>query len=351
MILRCVVFVVLSIATALAVAGVAGGQSPPACVQDPEAQPPSIEVTADYDLAKPGDPVYATHQLAVALDFGGSGNTVSDVQATGRGVPLKVNSRGGTWQFVATPDEPGPFPIAATWTEKGGAVSPCTGSINTSVDITPARSAKLVMHKDPVGGLPRGVVGEYEFDLQVPRIGRRIGRMREAIAKDGDLSPLTIVARGHPKASFPRRGVKSSRMTVPLRSADRDLRDPKLRIPGTPGFSPVRRVLCRVYFLRCGGGADVEIHLLSFNPGGSLIPRTSPRHPVTQGGVTVDVLPGYAGTSFKPAKAYGLEVTAFQSGRLVARFRVTGRCVFKPHPLGGAAFNQCRTAKLSTKLR
>lgn len=251
---------------ALAATAPAGGQTVPACVVEPGGYPPSLEVTGDYDLAKPGDPVYATHQLGVALDFGGSGNSVSNVQATGRGAPLKVRSRGGTWQFVATPDEPGPFPIAATWTEKGRPVSPCTGSLSTSVEIVPARGAKLVLRKDPTGGLPRGPVGQYEVDVMVPRVGTKIGRLQGGIAKDADLSPLTVVARANPKAKFPGAAVKASRMTVPLRPADRDLSDPKLRIPGTPGFGPPRRVLCRVYFLDCGRGADVEIHELVFDP-------------------------------------------------------------------------------------
>lgn len=63
--------------------------------------------------------------------------------------------------------------------------------------------------------------------------------------------------------------------------------------------------------------------------------------------MNVRVTPGRAGTGFAPAKAYGVEVTAFQSGKLVARFRVTGRCV-KSDVVGGNAL--CRTAKLSTKL-
>ena len=144
-------------------------------------------------------------------------------------------------------------------------------------------------------------------------------------------------------------------MAVPMRTVDQVKYAKKLPDPFHLGVAG----RCRLYLLTCGAvfsevarpfldtdALQRGVEKADIDDGVKLLPRTQPSLEAARYGVTIEARPG-AVREGRP-RPFGYDVQVRQSGRLVARVRVAGRCTERR--LAQGLVVRCRITRRSVEL-
>ena len=317
----------------------AAGQVRPACA--PEKTLGVKLTTQERELPSP---LIATHDVSVEADF--TGTTERETYAPPPGVKVLAAGRSGldfvvpiaasvpitvSWQQAIDPSDPS--------SDAGDPLQSCAASTVVTLPIVPARPSRAVKLQSWSAGLRLG----FASFAVVPAL------------KQPDLSPLEISARTTSRAGFPPATAAARTMAVPMRTVDQIKYAKTLPDPFHLGVAG----RCRYYLLTCGAVfsevarpfVDTDalqrgVEKADVNGGVKLLPRSQPSLEAARYGVTIEARPG-AVREGKP-RPFGYDVQVRQSGRLVARVRVAGRCVERR--LAQGLVVQCKIAKRSIEL-
>jgi hypothetical protein len=199
---------------------------------------------------------------------------------------LRADTDAATVEGIA--QAAGPYPVTVTWTQTDGTHNGrCTGSANSSFDVTNAVPPKLRRPK-VTGGLP----SESTVKLVLARHG-------------GDLRPLEVHVRWVRSQRFPGARARERVVTVPQLAID-------------PAFAGLRDTSVRA------GGVRIDV-----------------RPVVSEGlaGLSFVVEVRVSGT--RQSIPFGYDLDVRQGGRTATRLRVAGRCRFF------SGFVTCRTRRVS----
>ncbi len=219
----------------------------------------------------------ATHTIQVTTDFGA---TLVDDASVKLSVPAgvavisphgDVNPGPGGLIFVSA--IAGPVPVTASWTQDDGNGGKCQGSASTTLRLQPATPMPRLVNVRAVEHLHP----HLKWDL-LWRFGATLGRT-------ADLDPVEVMARGVSQPRLPGAKLPFKTVTVPLRLGD-------------PGFNDAKQYHVRL-----------------------------PRWTITTGGDhRAFYVDGDARVISIRDVTLGYEVKVLQSGRLIARLRLAGRC-------------------------
>ena len=248
--------------------------APPSCPAGVVAQPTFSG--SDLDQAGGGQLV-ATHTIQLTTDFGSTpvdeGSISFSLPATATVLPPHGDVSAGPGGVLFTAGAAGPLMVTATWAQDDGGGGNCAGSASTTLQLRAAtpmprlKNVRALEHLHP----------NLKFDL--------LWRYATNLGPTADLDPVTIMARGINRPRLPGAKVSFKTITVPLRVGD-------------PGFS------------------DAEHRQISL-----------PRWTVTMGGDhSAFYVDGDARHVPMTNVPLGYEVKVLQSGRLIARLRLAGRC-------------------------
>jgi hypothetical protein len=317
----------------------AAGQARPACAPDKTL---TVKLTSQ-ERELPAPPI-ATHDVSVAAEF--SGTTENEAYAPPPGVKVLAAGRSGfdfivpiaasvpitvSWQQAIDPSDP--------TSDADDPLESCAASAVVTLPIVPARPSHAVK-------------------LQSWSTGLRLGFASFAVVpalKQPDLSPLEISARTTSRGAFPSATAAARTMAVPMRTVDQIKYAKTLPDPFHLGVAG----RCRYYLLTCGAvfsevarpfldtdALQRGVEKADLNGGVKLLPRSQPSLEAARYGVTIEARPG-AVRAGKP-RPFGYDVQMRQSGRLVARVRLAGRCVERR--LAQGLVVQCKIAKRSIEL-
>ena len=173
--------------------------------------------------------------------------------------------------------------------------------------------------------------------------------------KQPDLSPLEISARTTSPVGFPPATAAARTMAVPMRTVDQIKYAKTLPDPFHLGVAG----RCRYYLLTCGAvfsevarpfldtdALQRGVEKADIDGGVKLLPRSQPSLEAARYGVTIEARPGAVREG--KSRPFGYDIQVRQSGRLVARVRVAGRCVDRR--LAQGLVVQCKIAKRSIQL-
>jgi hypothetical protein len=317
----------------------AAGQARPACAPDKTL---TVKLTSQ-ERELPAPPI-ATHDVSVAAEF--SGTTENEAYAPPPGVKVLAAGRSGfdfivpiaasvpitvSWQQAIDPSDP--------TSDADDPLESCAASAVVTLPIVPARPSHAVK-------------------LQSWSTGLRLGFASFAVVpalEQPDLSPLEISARTTSRAAFPSATAAARTMAVPMRTVDQIKYAKTLPDPFHLGVAG----RCRYYLLTCGAvfsevarpfldtdALQRGVEKADLNGGVKLLPRSQPSLEAARYGVTIEARPG-AVRAGKP-RPFGYDVQVRQSGRVVARVRLAGRCLERRRAQGLVV--QCRIAKRSIEL-
>jgi hypothetical protein len=289
-------------------------------------------------------PLTATHDVSVAAEF--TGSTEKEAYAPPAGVKVLAAGRAG-FDFIVP--MAASVPITVSWqqaidpsnpsSDAGDPLGSCTASTVVTLPILPARPSHAVKQRLWSTGLRLG----FASFAVIPAL------------KAPDLSPLEISARTTSRVGFPPATGAARTMTVPMRTVDQIKYAKTLPDPFHLGVAG----RCRYYLLTCGAvfsevsrpfldtaALERGVEKADIDGAVQLLPRTQPSLEAARYGVTIEARPG-AVREGKP-RPFGYDVQVRQSGRLVARVRVAGRCVDRR--LAQGLVVQCRIARRSIDL-
>jgi hypothetical protein len=289
-------------------------------------------------------PLTATHDVSVAAEF--TGSTEKEAYAPPPGVKVLAAGRSGLHFIVPIAAS---VPITVSWQQ---AIDPSDPSSDAS-DPLQSCAASAVVTLPIVAARPSRAV-----KLQSWSVGLRLGFASFAVVpalKQPDLSPLEISARTTSRAGLPSATAPARTMAVPMRTVDQIKYAKTLPDPFHLGVAG----RCRYYLLTCGAvfsevarpSLDTDalqrgVEKADINGGVTLLPRSQPNREAARYGVTIEARPG-AVREGKP-RPFGYDVRVRQSGRLVARVRLAGRCVERR--LAQGLVVQCKIVKRSIEL-
>jgi hypothetical protein len=329
----------------LASAPPAAGQTVPDCAPDK-----TLDVTFTTSERGEDAPLVATHVIAASPQF--TGNTARETFTLPPDVRVVAGGKGSGGVIFVVPVAPS-VPVTVAWHQGSDPSDPasdpsdpatrCAASRVVTLPIVAARPSRVVYLR------LRGLAESGFTDLAVL-----------PAPKQPDLSPVEISARTTSAVRFPPASAKPRTMAVPLRTEDQ-IRYPT-RLPGLAGLSVAKQ--CRFYYLTCAtpfapGGVFTQISALEYetyqrgirkgdvNGPQRFLARTQPSRQAARYGVGIGARPGAVRLG-KP-RPFGYDVQVRQSGRLIARARMAGRCVERRDSRG--IFTDCKIARRSEKLR
>ena len=266
------------------------------------------------------EPVYTSHDLVVRVKQPGDPN-FSTLSFEVSGARLLPSEDGIQNPIAAVADSPGTLNATATLLTETSDGSSCTVSGTGSFEVKAATTPEVSELRRPrVYKADPKLRWDSEFRFTVKP------------GPTGDRRPMTVEARGIPRAKVPGPRVKAGRRTFAMRGSDNVGEGNENRVLGT----------CSVFTLVCpkkiatwptgpeinvytrGGRvapAAVEVHVTL--PRGYPASRRSLRHVLSPAGVDVKVL---------------------QGGHTIARLRIAGLCD------GRGQFSLCRYKRLTTAL-
>ena len=219
----------------------------------------------------------ATHTIGVTTDFGA---TLVDDGSVRLSVPagaVEIRPHGdvdpGPGGLIFFSDTAGPVPVTAAWTQDDGSGGKCLGSASTTLRLQRAAPMPRLMNVRAVEHLHPNL----KWDL-LWRFGATLGRT-------ANLDPVEVMARGVSQPRLPGAKLPFKTVTVPLRLGD-------------PGFNEVKQYHVGLPRWTITIGGD---HHAFYVDGDARVISTR------------DVTLGY-------------EVKVLQSGRVIARLRLAGRC-------------------------
>jgi hypothetical protein len=265
-------------------------------------------------------PVYTTHDLVVRVKQPG-GAYFDTMSFDVFGVRVLPSEEGTQNPIKAVADSPGTLGATATLLIDTSDGNSCTVSGTGNFEVKAATTPEV-------------------SKLRRPRVYKADPKLRwdsefRFIVKPGptgDRRPITVEARGIPRAKVPGPGVKAGRRTFVMRGSDDVGDNNEDRVLGT---CSVFTLVCpkRIatwptgpeidVFSRGGGEAVGAVEVRVTLPRGYPASRRSHRHVLSPAGVDVKVL---------------------QGGHTIARLRIAGLCD------GRGQFSLCRYKKLTTAL-
>jgi hypothetical protein len=268
------IVLVALLAVGLGAASQSRGQTPPPPCSTAVAGQPTFSAS-DLD-ERLSSRLIATHTIKVTADLSETvvdGNVRFSMPPSTTVIRPHGDVNAGPWGLVFYSEKPGPVPVTATWTQDDGNGGTCASSASTTLQLQSAT---------PIGRMKNTLAAEHQhpnfrFDLSWI-VGADVGRT-------ADLDPVHVMARGVSQPRLPGAKHPFKTVTVPLRLGD-------------PGFNDAKTYRIRLPRWTIETGGD-------------------------QGGFTMrgdarDVTPRNA--------PLGYEVKVLQSGRLLARLRLAGRC-------------------------
>jgi hypothetical protein len=266
-------------------------------------------------------PVYTTHDLLVRVRQPGDPNfSVLSFEASGvRTLPRDDESDRGT--IAAIGDSPGTLTAEATVLTEAGDGSSCTVSGSGSFEVRTATTPGVSPLRRPRPYKPDPkLTWDSEFRFTVKP------------GPTGDHSPITVEARGIPRARVPGAGVRAGSRTFVIRRSDAVDDGLEDRVLGT----------CSVWTLVCPKKVKTwatgpEINVYQRNESATrkaleihvTLPRGYPSGP--------------RGLERHRSPA-GVDVKVIQAGRNIARLRIAGLCQ------DSGQYSRCRFKKLTTAL-
>ena len=339
----------LGVGLAVSLVGLAASapaQTVPDC---PPGSALGVTVKAEEDDGQ--GPAVATHEILVTAEFTGDARRVSltppaGVRVLGRatGNPIALIAPNAStltitvsWRQASDPSNPESDP--------GDPATSCTASREVTVSLLaagPSHAAKPRLWRISQ------TLGIYDVAI-VPALRRP------------DLSPLEVSARTTSRVQFPHARAKARTISVTMRTAEQ-IRYSK-RLPSLATATVAQE--CRFYYLACAtpfapGGAFVQVSRMflddralargierpDINNGLEMLARTQPLRTAARYGIMVEGRPG--GVTPGRPRPFGYDIQVRQSGRLIARVRMAGRCVQRRLPQG--LVNQCQIARKSAEL-
>jgi hypothetical protein len=317
----------------------AAAQAVPAC-----APAKTLSVTLTSEERDLPAPLVATHDVSVTGEF--SGTTVNESFTLPAAVKVLSTGRSGVSFIVPIAAS---VPITVSWYQGMDPSDPhsdpedpatrCAASRVVTLPITPARPSRAVKLRGWTQSLRSGAA----VFAVVPAL------------KQPDLSPLEISIRTSSRARLPRANAAARTMVVPMRTVDQIKYRKKL--PSLFFIKTAR--LCKFFLLTCGAvtsevarpfldtdALQKGIEKADVNGAAKLLARTQPALEAVRYGAVIKATPSAARIG-KP-RPFGYDVQVRQSGRLVARARLAGRC-FERHDSRGN-FVTCRILKNSVQL-
>ena len=327
------------IAALAAWAAPAAGTTLPACA--PER---TLGVTLTSEERGGPAALVATHDASLTAWF--TGTTLSETYTPPPGV--KVTGSNSSGLALVVPSAPS-VAITVSWRQAVDPSDPssdpsdpsqsCTASSVVALSIVPARPSRAVKLRDWSTGLRQGFA---DFAV-VPAL------------KQPNLSPLEISARTTSKVRFPAASAPARMMAVPMRTVDQVKYAKTLPDPFHLGVAG----RCRLYLLTCGSVfTEVSrpslddaalargIERADVNGSLTLLARTQPSREAVRYGLVIEAWPG--GVREGKPRPFGYDVQVRQSGRLVARVRIAGRCVERRESRGLVV--RCRIARRDAEL-
>ncbi len=269
------VLLVALLALGLGAASQSRGQVPPPPCSTAVAGQPTFSAS-DLDEHK-SSRLIATHTIQLTADLS---ETVVDDGSVRFSMPPSAtvirphgDVNAGPWGLVFFSEKSGPVPVTATWTQDDGSGGTCASSASTTLQLQSAT---------PIGRMTNTLAAEHQhpnlrFDLHWS-VGADVGR-------SADLDPVQVMARGVSQPRLPGAKLPFKTVTVPLRLGD-------------PGFNDAKTYRIKLPRWTIETGGDQGGFSLTGDARG-VTPRDAP---------------------------LGYEVKVLQSGRLLARLRLAGRC-------------------------
>ena len=304
----------LLVACAVALVPGASGQSPrPPCA--PGAPTPTFTVNGK------AMPVYTTHDLLVRVKLPGDPNFfVVSFDVSGVRV-LTPESEGDQGVVRAIGDAPGTLTANATLETSDSQGNPCTVSGSATFEVRPADTPAVSKLRRPRVYKPDPRLS-WDSDF----------RFTVKPGPTGDRRPLTVEARGIPRAKVPGARVKPGTRTFIMRPSDATDEGTEERVLGTCGTSTL---VCPKKIATWATGPEINV----FDRGGRVVPAavevevTLPRgYPASRRSLRVLRSPA------------GVDVKVLQGGRTIARLRIAGLCD------ASGQYSRCRYKKPTTAL-
>lgn len=264
-------------------------------------------------------PVYTSHDLVVRVKQpGDSGFSTLSFEVSG--VRL-LPSDEGINPIAAVADSPGTLTATATLITETSDGSSCTVSGTGSFEVKAATTPDVSELRRPrvFKGDPK-LRWDSEFRFTVKP------------GPTGDRRPMTVEARGIPRAKVPGPRVKAGRRTFAMRGSDDVGEGNENRVLGT---CSVFTLVCPKKIATWPTGPEINV----FTRGGRVAPAAVE--------VQVTLPRGYPASRrslrhvLSPA---GVDVKVLQGGHTIARLRIAGLCD------GRGQFSLCRYKKLTTAL-
>jgi hypothetical protein len=251
-----------------------GQVAPPPCSAGVTAEP----AFSASDLDELGSSrLVATHTIQVTTDFGATlvddGSVKLSVPAGAAVIRPHGDLNPGSGGLIFSSDTAGPVPITAVWTQDDGSGAKCRGSASATVQLQRATPMPRLMNVRAVEHLHPNL----KLDL--------LWRFAANLDRTADLDPVKVMARGVSQPRLPGAKLPFKTVTVPLRLGDPGFNDAKQYHVGLPRWTITTGGDHRAFYV------DGDARVISIR----------------------DVTLGY-------------EVKVLQSGRLIARLRLAGRC-------------------------
>jgi hypothetical protein len=295
------------------VPGASGQSTGPPCA--PGAPTPKFTVNGKVA------PVHATHDLLVRVKQPGDPDflVVSFDVAGVRLLAEQDEAPQGVLRAIG--DAPGTLTANATLETIDPAGNPCTVSGSATFEVRPAATPTVSKLRRPPVYKPDP---KLSWDSQF--------RFTVKPGPTGDRRPITVEARGIPRAKVPGPRVKAGTRTFVMRPSDATGDGTEDRVLGTCGSSTL---VCPKKIASWPTGPEINV----FDRGGRVVPAavevrvTLPRgYPASRRSLRVLRSPA------------GVDVKVLQGGRAIARLRIAGRCD------ASGQYSRCRYKTLTTAL-
>lgn len=309
----CLIAALLVAFVVLLVPGASGQSTRPPCA--PGAPAPKFTVNGKVA------PVYATHDLLVRVKQPGDPDfSVVSFDVSGVRV-LTPESEGDEGVVRAIGDAPGTLAANATLETVDAQGNPCTVSGSATFEVRPAETpAVSKLRRPPVYKPDPKLSWDSEFRFTVKP------------GPTGDRRPLTVEARGIPRAKVPGARVKAGTRTFVMRASDATGDGTEEKVLGTCSTSTL---VCPKKIATWPTGPEINV----FDRGGRVVPAavevqvTLPRgYPASRRSLRVLRSPA------------GVDVKVLQGGRAIARLRIAGVCD------ASGQYSRCRYKRLTTAL-
>ena len=266
-------------------------------------------------------PVYTTHDLLVRVKQPGDPDFSTQSLEVSGARPLPREEEGVQSTLAVIADSPGTLGATATLLTLASDDSNCTVSGAGSFEVRAATTPEVSKLRRPRVYKPDPkLTWDSEFRFTVKP------------GATGDRRPLTVEARGIPRAKIPGRGVKPGKRTFAMRASDAAAFERDDRVLGTCSTSTI---VCPKRIATWPTGPEINV----YDRGGRVVPAAVEVH--------VTLPRGYPASRrslrhvLSPA---GVDVKVLQGGHTIARLRIAGLCD------GRGQYSLCRFKKLTTAL-